>query len=340
MDLTNLEKILETESKYRLKQAKSAVFQELIDDWAETSSLPLELRKKLNEACPLSINADILRSKTRDTIKIRITLKDGLKIESVLMRHRGNRNTVCVSSQAGCPLGCGFCATGEMGFKRNLEFMEIIEQVIFFARYLKKGLPADRQESQRITNVVFMGMGEPFLNYENVFKAVRILNDKDGANIGARNISISTVGITEGIKKLSEEKLQLNLAVSLNAPNNQLREKITPVNKKYPIEAILKAVDDYIKKTNRQVMFEYLLIKEVNDSDSCAIELANLMKKPLYFLNLIPYNPTGAFEPSSPEKIRKFKDILKKAGVKFSQRYEFGRDIKAACGQFAIGSNK
>ncbi|MEK7624688.1 MAG: 23S rRNA (adenine(2503)-C(2))-methyltransferase RlmN [Patescibacteria group bacterium] len=328
MDLINLEKILEAEPKYRLKQAKSAVFQELIEDWTETSSLPLELRKKLNEACPLSIKADILRSKTKDAIKARITLKDNLQIESVLMRHLDGRNTICVSSQAGCPLDCKFCATGKMGFKRNLEFSEIVEQALFFARYLKK-------EDQRITNAVFMGMGEPFLNYENVIRAIRILNDKDGLNIGARNISISTVGVIEGIKKLSEEKLQLNLAVSLNAPNNQLREKIAPINKKYPIETIFKAVDDYIKKTNRQVMFEYLLIKGVNDSDSCAIELVNLIKKPLYFLNLILYNPTGDFESSPPEKVKKFKDILKNAGVKFSQRYEFGRDIKAACGQFA-----
>lgn len=328
MDLSNLEKILEMEPKYRLKQAKSAVFQELIDDWTKTSSLPLRLREKLNEACPLSIEAEIIVSKSKDAVKTRLTLKDGLKIESVLMRHSDGRNTVCVSSQVGCPLACEFCATGKMGFKRNLEPMEIAEQVLFFARYLKK-------ENKRVTNVVFMGMGEPFLNYENAIKAIRIINGKDGLNIGARNISISTIGIIEGIKKLSQEKLQVNLAVSLHAPNNKLRDKIMPINKKYPIEVILKAVDDYIKKTKRQVMFEYLLIKGVNDSDACAIELAKLIKKPLYFLNLILYNPTGVFQPSSLERVKKFKSALKKEGVKFSQRYEFGQDIQAACGQFA-----
>ena len=329
MDLNNLEKVLETEPKYRLKQAKSAVFQELIEDWTETSSLPLELRKKLNEACPLSIKGETLTSKTKDNMKTRITLKDGLKIESVLMCHNDGRNTVCVSSQVGCLLACAFCATGKMGFKRNLESLEIVEQVLFFARYLKK-------EKKRVTNIVFMGMGEPFLNYENVIEAIRILNDKNGLNVGARNISISTVGIIEGIKKLSQEKLQVNLAISLHAPNNKLRNKITPTNKKYPIEAILKAVDDYLKKTKRQVMFEYLLIKGINDSDACAIELARLIKKPLYFLNLILYNPTGTFQSPSLERVKKFKNILKKERVKFSQRYGFGQDIKAACGQFAV----
>ena len=342
MDLNNLEKVLKTEPKYRTNQAISAVFQKLIEDWAKAPGLPWELRKKLNEACPLSIKDETLISKTKDTIKTRITLKDGLKIESVLMSHNDGRNTVCVSSQVGCPLACEFCATGKMGFKRNLKPLEIVEQILFFARYLKKDLP-DRQAGppaqagkKRVTNIVFMGMGEPFLNYENVIEAIRIINDKNGLNIGARNISISTIGITEGIKKLAQEKLQINLAISLHAPNNKLRDKIMPINEKYPIETILKAVDDYIKKTNRQVMFEYLLIKEVNDTDSCAKELAKLIRKPLYFLNLILYNPTGLFRPSAGERVKKFKSILKKEGVKFSQRYRFGEDIKAACGQFAV----
>jgi 23S rRNA (adenine2503-C2)-methyltransferase len=193
MDLSNLEKILRAEPDYRLKQAKSAVFADLIENWAEASALPTELRKNLNDTCPLLIKAEILISKTKDSIKARLGLKDGLKIESVLMRHNDGRNTVCVSSQVGCPLACEFCATGKMGFKRNLEVMEIVEQVIFFGRYLKK-------EGKRTTNIVFMGMGEPFLNYENVIKAIKIINDKNGLNIGARNISVSTVGITEGIK--------------------------------------------------------------------------------------------------------------------------------------------
>jgi len=329
MNLNNLEKVLEKEPKYRQKQASSAVFVNLIEDWQEATFFSLQLREELNKECPLSISAETLVSKTKDSIKTRISLKDDLQVESVLMLHQDGRNTVCVSCQVGCPLGCQFCATGKMGFKRNLDYFEIIEQVIFFSRYLKK-------ENKRISNVVFMGMGEPFLNYENVLKAIRILNDKEGLNIGARNISISTAGITEGIEKLSEEGLQVNLAVSLHAPNNKLRTEIMPINKKYNIEEVLKAVDKYIKITKRKVMFEYLLIKDVNDSDQCAEELVKLMRKPLYFLNLILYNSTGLFKPSSAKRVEDFKKVLKKANINFSQRYRFGDDIKAACGQFAV----
>ena len=330
MDLNNLEKILETEPKYRLKQAKEAVFKNLIADWNKASFFALPLREKLNQECPLLINAESLISKKKDSIKARITLKDGLLIESVLMRHKDGRNTVCVSSQVGCPLGCKFCATGKMGFKRNLEPMEIVEQAIFFSRYLKKS-------GKKITNITFMGMGEPFLNYDNVMKAVRILNCKEGLNIGARNISISTAGIIEGIEKLSKEGIQVNLAISLHAPSSELRSKLMPINKKYHLERVLATVNEYIKKTKRQVMFEYLLIKDINDTDACAKDLARIMKKPLYYVNLILYNPTSGndFKPSATERVKKFKEILKKNKIIFSQRFRFGEDIKAACGQFA-----
>ena len=330
MDLTNLEEILKTEPKYRLKQAKEAVFKNFIDDWNKAASLPLPLRQKLNQECQLSIKAETLVSKNKDSIKARITFKDKLLIESVLMRHIDGRNTVCVSSQAGCPLGCQFCATGKMGFKRNLEPIEILEQVVFFNRYLKKG-------GKKVTNITFMGMGEPFLNYDNVSKAIKILNNKESFNIGARNISVSTAGIIEGIEKFSKEGLQANLAISLHAPNNELRSKLMPINKKYPLEKVLNAVDEYIKKTKRQVMFEYLLIKDVNDSDYCAAELARIMKKPLRYVNLILYNPVSgnSFKPSETSRVKKFKEILRKNKIVFSQRWRFGKDIKAACGQFA-----
>lgn len=332
MNLDNLETILKKEPKYRIKQAKEAVFQQLIENWMGLTSFPLELRKKLNEECSLAIEAEQFFPKEEQTVKIRLTLKDRLKIESVLMRHRDGRNTVCVSSQVGCPVKCKFCATGKMGFKRNLGPLEIVEQVVFFARYLKK-------EGKRVTNVVFMGMGEPFLNYENIMAAIRLLNSKEMLNIGARHISISTVGIREGIEKLKEEKLQVNLAISLHAPSNELRSQLIPINKNYPIEAIFKAVDNYIKITKRKVMIEYLLIKGVNDSDLCAVELAQLIKnKPLYFLNLILYNPTGSFEPSSSARVKRFKSILEERKVPFSQRYRFGREIHAACGQLITTS--
>ncbi len=340
MDLTNLEKVLSAEPKYRLKQAREAVLKMFISDWSEATFFTKDLRDKLNKECPLSIKADVLISKKEDSIKARIKLADGLMIESVLMRHKdplyseaSGRNTVCVSCQVGCPLGCLFCATGKMGFKRNLTFDEIIEQIIFFERYLKN-LKIEKFKNY-VTNVTFMGMGEPFLNYENVLKSIRILNDKEYFNIGARSISVSTAGIVEGIKKFSQEGLQVNLAISLHAPNNQLRESLMPIDKKYPLGDVLKAVDKYIKKTNRQVMFEYVLIKDVNDSKKQAQELADLVKGKLYYVNLILYNKTGNLFPSTTQRVEKFKGILKKNKIIFSQRYRFGDDIQAACGQFA-----
>jgi len=326
MDLIQLKNFLSKEQPYRLQQAQKALFIDLIEDWREASVLPLLLRKNLSKICPIDIKAQIIFSKDEKTVKAIITLKDGLKIESVLMKHIDGRNTVCVSSQVGCALNCSFCATGKIGFKRNLEVFEIVEQVLFFARYLKK-------KGEKVTNNVFMGMGEPFLNYENIISAIRILNDKEGFNLGARHISISTAGILEGIKKLAEEKLQVNLAISLHAPDDDLRSKIMPINKTYPIADMLGAVDNYIKKTKRKVMFEYLMLKDLNDSDVHAQRLSKLMKKPLYFVNLILYNPTGVFKPSSSVRIKKFKEILKKEGVQVTQRYRFGQNVKAACGQ-------
>ena len=246
------------------------------------------------------------------------------------MKHADQRNTVCISSQVGCSVGCQFCATGELGFKRNLSDWEIAEQVLYFARFLKK-------DGEKVNNVVFMGMGEPFLNYDNVLGAIRILNDKDGFNLGARHISVSTVGIVEGIKKFTAEDLQVNLAISLHAPDNVLRSKLVPLNKTYPIEKVLAAADEYIKKTKRRVMFEYLMIDGVNDGEKQAVTLAKLLKKPLYFLNLISYNPTGhcEFKSSPGWKIKKFKEILEKAKVSVTQRHGFGKEIKGACGQLA-----
>lgn len=337
MDISKLEEILKDESKYRLKQANEAIFKNFISDWSEATFFTKELREKLNKECPLEIKADILVSKKEDSIKAKITLKDNLQVETVLMRHKDNRNTVCVSSQVGCPLGCLFCATGKMGLKRSLTFNEIIEQVIFFNRYLKK-------ENKNVTNVTFMGMGEPFLNYDNVLSAIKIFNDAKYFNIGVRSISISTAGIIEGINKLSNESLHVNLAISLHAPNDELRKKLMPINKKYPLQEILKAVDKYIEKTKRKVMFEYILIKNINDSDNNAKELAKIMNKKLYFVNLILYNETASvnvkankvevFKASEPKRVESFRAILEKLNIRYTQRYKFGDDINAACGQF------
>ena len=332
MNFLNLEEVLKKEPPYRLKQIKRALFFDLVLSWDEATTLPLKLKRGLNQQCPIRTRAKIVSSRSGQTVKVAIALADGLEIESVLMQHKDRRNTVCVSSQVGCPLACTFCLTGQRGFKRDLSCFEIVEQVLFFARYLKK-LEA------KITNIVFMGMGEPFLNYENVIRAIKMLNDPEGFNFGARRISISTVGIVEGIRKLSQEHLEVNLAISLHAPNDRLREKLMPINKKYPLHEILKAVDEYLKKTNRRVMFEYIMIKNINDSDPCAYELAELLRGKLCFVNLISYNPTGKFVASSSRKIGRFKKILEKEGIAVTQRFRFGKDIKAACGQLVKNSS-
>lgn len=329
MDFKQLEKLLAGEPAFRKKQVKQLVFCDLIDNWGEATTLPVELRDQLAKNYSLDIKTEVFVAKDGRSAKVLITLADGLKIESVLMRHE-KRNSVCVSSQVGCALGCSFCATGKIGFKRNLTADEIVAQVLFWSRYLKK-------EDQAVNNVVFMGMGEPFLNYDNVLAAIKILNDPKGLAIGSRHISISTAGIVEGIKRLSEESLQVNLAVSLHAPTDKLRSRLMPVNKKYSIKQVLAAVDDYIVKTRRKVMVEYIMIKGVNDSEEQARQLVKILKRHLIFVNLIVFNPTSTFKPSAAGQIEKFKNILETAGIQALQRYRFGGEIKAACGQLAGG---
>ncbi|MFH1423627.1 MAG: 23S rRNA (adenine(2503)-C(2))-methyltransferase RlmN [Candidatus Nealsonbacteria bacterium] len=338
MNFKEIIKILEKEPAFRLKQIKKAVFDDLIEGWAGATTLSLGLRQKLESISPiyeLTVEKE-LTSKDGGTSKVLLSAQDGSKIEAVLMRHGSTdspltgRSTVCISSQVGCSVGCEFCATGQLGLKRNLSDWEMVEQVLFFAKILKK-------KQKRVDNVVFMGMGEPFLNYDNVLSAVKIINDQHGLNLGARHISISTCGVVEGIKRFTDEDLQVNLAISLHAANNTLRSKLVPLNKKYSIEAILTAVDEYIKKTRRKVMFEYLMIAGVNDSEKDARDLSKLLKRPLCFVNLISYNPIGHsdFKSSSAVQIKKFKETLERFGVFVTQRHEFGKEIKGACGQLA-----
>ena len=341
MDIINLEKFLKErgEKDYRLKQVKKAVFVDLVNNWDEATTLSRELREEIKKEFPISSLEPLraVESKNKDSIKAVFKLKDGNIIESVLMRHlntkeddaKTGRNTICVSSQAGCAMNCGFCATGKMGLKRNLTSEEIIDQVLFFARFL-------RLSTSNVNNVVFMGMGEPFLNYENTIQTIRILNDKDGFNLGIRHISISTCGIIPGIEKFAEENLQVNLAISLHSADDKTRTKLMPINKTYPLADLMKAVDNYIKKTNRKVMFEYLLIDGINDSEEDARKLAKLMKNSLYHINLIKYHDTSSgLKPSPQAKRTQFFDTLKKLGVSVTFRISFGEDILAACGQLA-----
>lgn len=328
MNLEILNEITKNERPFRLKQIKRALFFDAIKSWDEATTLSKILRDELKTKLPIDISGELHESKDGATIKALITLDDGEKVETVLMRHSDRRNTVCLSSQIGCQLGCEFCATGKMGFRRNLTLSEIVMQLLYFERLLKK-------EGQKVTNVVFMGMGEPFLNYNSVMDAIKTINSDECFNIGARHISISTVGIIEGIEKLTKEKLQVNLAISLHAPNDELRSKLMPINKKYPITKILAAVRKYVALTKRKVMFEYVMISGINDGEKEAEELSMIMRHRLFLVNLISYNPTGIFKPSKGETIKRFKEILSKNAINVTQRYRFGVGINAACGQLA-----
>ncbi len=332
MEFSKINEILASEPKYRLAQVNLALFSDFAEDWNNVVVLPKTLREKLQTECPLAIPSEISVSLDKDTAKALITLSDGKCIETVLMRHEDGRNTVCVSSMVGCPMKCAFCATGEMGLMRKLTSDEIITQVLFFSRLLKK-------EGERVGSVVFMGMGEPFLNYDNVMRAVHILNKKEYFGIGARHISISTCGIFDGIKKLADEDLSVNLAISLHASNDEVRRKLMPVAHGYFIKELISVIDEYLAKTKRKVMFEYLMINGLNDTDEMAFELSELLKKRLCVVNLIQYNDTGAFIASSHNRMNRFKEILEKNGVPTTMRYRFGRDIKGACGQLATGRN-
>lgn len=331
MDLTRLPSVLQNDDM-RLKQAREMIFRHLIEDWSDATNLPRYLRERLQHECPLDIKADILQQDDGGSAKAFLRLGDGTHVESVLMRHAGERNTVCVSSQVGCAAGCTFCATGALGFTRNLTAIEIVEQALLFARLL-------RRQSSRVTNVVFMGMGEPMWNYENVVDAIETLNDPRGLGIGARRVSISTVGIGQGILRLAELPVQVNLAVSLNAPNDAIRSSIMPVNTAYPISSIMNAVAHYVRRTQRRVMLEYVMIRDVNDSEACAAQLAalaNRVPRRLAFVNLIKHNPTGRYRPSDGRTIQRFRANLEVAHVTVTQRYRFGHGLGAGCGQLGL----
>lgn len=331
LNLKRLHLILKEYPSFRARQVNRSIFRELVGSWEEVTNLPKGLREILERECPISIEAEIVTAEDGKTAKAVISLNDGVAIETVLMRHRGGRNTVCVSSQAGCSLGCDFCQTGQQGFTRNLTVGEIVGQVLLFARLLKP-------EDERVRNVVFMGMGEPFLNYDAVMKAIRLINDPEGMKIGARRISISTIGIVKGIKQLAREPLQINLAFSLHIPDDRLRTRLISANKEYPMGEVLKAVAGYIESTGRKVMIEYLLLDGINDSPDDAEKLVILLKRSLrhlYYVNLITYNPTGKYRSPPRERIEKFQQLLEDSGITVTTRRRFGREIKAACGQLA-----
>ena len=314
--------------EFRFKQIESAVYKQNKVNFNDITMIPKDLREKLNQNFSLLPLKFIKKHKTEDSIKFLLETEDKHLIEVILMLHKDKRYTVCVSSQIFCALKCKFCATGANKFKRSLTHKEIVSQVLFVNNYL-------REEKKKVTNVVFMGMGEPFLNYENVIKSSEVLNEK--LEIGARHITVSTAGIVPQIKQFAIFPKQIRLAVSLHAPNDKLRDELMPINKKYPLKELFKALDEFVKITNKRVSYEYVLIKDVNDSVKCAQQLSELLKKRLSHLNLLIFNEHEFVDFKKPEynRVRKFKSILEEYGIEVSIRKSMGDDISGACGQLA-----
>ena len=313
------------EKPFRAEQIFKWLYQEKVKSFDEMTNISLELREKLKENYTMC-NFNILKKQvSKDgTIKYLFDVLDENAIETVLMSyHHGY--SICVSSQIGCKMGCKFCASTGINFVRNLTSGEIVEQI----------LAVEQDENLRISNVVFMGIGEPLDNYDNVINAIHILNNQKGLNIGARHISISTSGLVPKIYKLADENIPCTLSISLHATTNEKRSKMMPVNEAYPIEELIKACKNYITKTNRRISFEYALAKDNNDNLEDAKGLVKLLKGMLCHVNLIPINKieNGSFIKSSNENIMKFRDYLNDHGIVATIRRELGSDIDAACGQ-------
>lgn len=323
------------EPSYRVEQLWNGLYKHYYQDPDQLTVYPLELRSLLSKNYrfhTMEKEREIL-SEDESTRKVLFRLEDGQAIETVLMRY-DDRRTLCISSQAGCAMGCDFCATGQMGFGRHLTSGEIVEQVVYFARELSV-------EDDHLTNIVFMGMGEPFHNYARVMDAVERMMHPAGMNIGARRITISTVGVVPGIEKFTEEDSQVNLAVSLHAVDNTLRSRMMPINRKYPVEELMEAVRNYIQATNRRVTFEWALIAGVNDGRDQAHQLADCLGDMLAHVNLIPLNPTRDFAgvPTEDQIAQDFKGELLSRGIPCTIRLRRGIEIQAGCGQLASRSS-
>lgn len=319
------------EPPYRTSQIWQGIYKNLWAAPEQFSNLPKPLREKLTAEFRFYgiMPVKSVTSRDGETTKTLFELADGQSIEAVLMRYN-RRNTLCISSQSGCAMGCSFCATGQMGFKRHLTSGEIVEQVLYYARLLAV-------EGQSVSNVVFMGMGEPFHNYEAVMAAIDRLNHPAGLNLGARRFTVSTVGLVPMIRRFAQEKRQVNLAISLHAVTDQKRSEMLPINKKYPISELMQAVREYAELTGRRVTFEWALIQGVNDSTGDAKALSQLLSGLLCHVNVIPLNPTSGFhgQGSTRERAIAFKNELERNGIPCTIRIRRGIDIQAGCGQLA-----
>ncbi|HPR34215.1 MAG TPA: 23S rRNA (adenine(2503)-C(2))-methyltransferase RlmN [Anaerolineaceae bacterium] len=316
---------------FRLKQLEEGLYQHRYMDFSKFTTLPKSLLDSLEDRFslfPLEVKQEII-SRDKRTEKFLFKLQDDNYIETVLMHYEG-RHTVCISTQVGCPMGCVFCATGQMGYTRNLTAGEILSQIIFCMRKLQEA-------GTDLTNVVYMGMGEPFLNYDEVMSSITRLTDQKGLNFGARRITISTVGILPRIRQFTEAKSQVNLALSLHAPNDALRSALVPANEFYPLSALIEASKKYTDYTHRRVLIEYALIDGVNDTLAHADELATLLHGMLCLVNLIALNPSqdSSYRGSPREKVEAFRDRLMKRGIQTTIRLKRGIEINAGCGQLA-----
>ncbi|MBC8448265.1 MAG: 23S rRNA (adenine(2503)-C(2))-methyltransferase RlmN [Chloroflexi bacterium] len=329
------------EPLYRAEQLWRWLYRDLAADFAAMTNLSQPLRERLageTSYQPLELVEEIV-SRDRLTRKSLFRLADGETVETVLMLYK-QRRTVCVSTQVGCAIGCPFCATGQAGFVRNLTVGEIAAQVLHYARWLADpqahgGGAAAAERSARLSNVVVMGMGEPLANYEATWQALETLNDPQGFALGARHMTLSTAGLAPGIERMSREKLQIGLAVSLHAPTDRLRNKLVPVNRRYPLTELMAACHRHVKRTGRRVTFEYALLQGINDSDQQAEQLAKLLQRLLCHVNLIPVNRAegSPYQPSSRQRTQSFLRVLQEAGIAATVRLRRGLDIEAGCGQ-------
>lgn len=317
---------------YRAEQIWHWCYRELETDPERITSLPKDLRTKLaQEFAFQSLSKEVHLESEDGTEKVLFQLPDGQRVEAVLMRYRDGRRTACISTQAGCAMGCVFCATGQMGFRRDLSAGEIIEQVLYIARALDRS-------GDRLTNVVVMGMGEPFHNYDATMEALDRLNDDRGFNFGARRFTVSTVGLVPAIERFTDEGRQYNLAVSLHTTDDERRSELMPVNRRYPIARLMQACRYYVEHTNRRLTFEWALVNGENDSKQQAHRLADLLDGLLCHVNLIPLNPTEGYagDATPAERAEAFRQTLEDRGIPATMRVRRGIDINAGCGQLAI----
>lgn len=319
------------DKKFRAVQVYEALYKKRVKNIDDAPNIPTNIKNKIKEDFDTNLITIISKQESSDVNKYLFKLKDGNTVEAVLMRHDYG-TSICISSQVGCNMGCKFCESGRLKKVRNLDASEMVMQILL----------VEEDIGDRITHIVIMGIGEPFDNYDSVMNFVRIVNHPKGIAIGTRHITISTCGVVPKIYQFMEEDGQINLAVSLHAPNNSIRDKLMPINKVYKIEDVMEAIREYIKKTNRRVTFEYILLKGINDSVENAKELAKLIRGMNAYVNLIPYNETEnlGFKRSDKDSIMRFYDILKKEKISVTIRKEFGGNIDAACGQLRANYNR